>query len=77
MKNVVITKLENFQPHTKSDGTRFNGGTVYQVETGEFKLGSLDSILTSYTVYTEADALKVKEILENKKKEQSSGNLEK
>ena len=67
MKNVVITKLDNFPSHFKSDNTIFEGGTVYQVETGEFELGSLDSILTSYTVYTKADALTVKEILENKK----------
>ena len=59
MKKVVITKLDNFQPHTKSDGTRFNGGTVYRVETGEFELGSLDSILTAYTVYTKEDAKKI------------------
>ena len=55
MKNVVVTKINNFQPHTKSDGTWYEG-PVWNVQFG-------NNFLDSYTVYTEEDALKVKSLL--------------
>ena len=59
MKKVVVTKINDFQPHTKSDGTWYEG-PVWNVKFGE-------SFLDGYTVYTEEDALKVKSILEKQK----------
>ena len=55
MKVMKVTEINDFQPHTKSDGTWFSGGTVYRIETGEFEYGSLDSVSSGYTVYTKED----------------------